>query len=156
MEVKPIGIIRSPFTRSEGAPIQPSAAHGARGSVEVYEEYREGLLDIEGFDRIWLLYWFDRAKPFSLLVTPYLDTRPHGVFATRAPSRPNPIGLSTVRLIGVEGRVLTVEDFDILDGTPLLDIKPYVGRFDVFDAPRSGWLDTVPGWNDRADGRFER
>ena len=111
---------------------------------------------MEGFERVWLLYWFDRAASGGkLIVTPYLEDAPHGVFATRAPTRPNPIGMSPVRLLSVEGNVLRLADVDILDGTPLLDIKPYVPRFDCFQTTRNGWFDAVGERRVVADGRFD-
>jgi tRNA-Thr(GGU) m(6)t(6)A37 methyltransferase TsaA len=153
--VKPIGVIHSPFVRSEGAPIQPALAEGAEGTVLVDPDYADGLRDLDGFERIWLIYWCDRAGPAKLIVTPYLDRHPHGVFATRAPARPNPIGISAVRLLRIEQNVLRVADVDILDGTPLIDIKPYVSRFDSFATQRNGWLDYAAGDRTTADGRFE-
>lgn len=159
MTLKAIGIIRSPFAQAQGTPIQPCFAEGAQGVVEVFEEYHEALRDLDGFDRIWLLYWFDRARPASLVVRPYMDDAEHGAFATRAPVRPNPIGISSVRLLAVEGDRLRVGDLDILDGTPLLDIKPYVPLFDHYPAVRTGWLDGDATRNGRgvcADGRFQK
>jgi tRNA-Thr(GGU) m(6)t(6)A37 methyltransferase TsaA len=156
MKVKPIGIIRSPFKMSAGTPIQSAVAGDSMGTVEVFEEFIPGLKDIEGFDRIWLLYWFDRAGSTRLTVIPYLDAKEHGVFATRAPVRPNPIGMSCVRLISVESNILTIMGIDILDETPLLDIKPYVQSFDSFDVRRCGWLDNIKSGPDRADERFEK
>jgi tRNA-Thr(GGU) m(6)t(6)A37 methyltransferase TsaA len=137
-----IGIIHSPFEDAQGTPIQPRAAEGVHGEVEVFSEFLEGLKDLDGFERIWLVYSFDRAVDLpSLIVHPYLDpTESHGVFATRAPARPNPIGISAVRLLGVRGNLLSVSDVDVLDGTPLLDIKPYVPQFDCFQVSRSGWM----------------
>jgi len=155
MKVKPIGIIHSPFTQSAGMPIQPAVAGGAEGRVEVFPEYSPGLKDLEGFERIWLVYWFDRSADYKLLVRPYLDPAERGLFATRAPSRPNPIGISPVRLLGVEGNIIRIGDVDILDGTPLLDIKPYSPRFDVFKGARSGWLDAA-GPGGAADDRFAK
>lgn len=155
MNLSPIGIIHSPHQRAEGTPIQAALATGAHGTVEVFAEYAAGLRDLDGFERVWLVYWFDRAKPAQLVVTPYLDTTPRGLFATRAPSRPNPIGLSAVRLMGIVGNVLQVEGLDILDNTPLLDIKPYVPAFDAFQAKRIGWCAGVPSGGIVADGRFE-
>jgi len=137
----PIGTIRSPFTDPAGMPIQPAGAKGVRGTVVIEEKYREGLRDLEGFSRIILIYAFHRSDGYSLVVIPFLDTVPHGVFATRAPKRPNAIGLSVVRLVAVNGNDLTVEDIDILDGTPLLDIKPYVPAFDAFPDEKAGWFD---------------
>lgn len=127
-------------------------------TVEVFEEFAAGLKDLAGFERIWLLYWFDRAafEEAALTVMPYLGDTPRGVFATRALARPNPIGLSSVRLAEVRGNSLSIRDVDILDGTPLLDIKPYVPRFDRFDVARSGWFDGAIGTRSVADNRFER
>jgi tRNA (adenine37-N6)-methyltransferase len=155
MNLTPIGIIHSPHQRAEGTPIQAAMATGVRGTVEVLPEYAAGLRDLEGFERIWLVYWFDRAKPAELVVTPYLDTTPRGLFATRAPCRPNPIGLSCVRLLEVRENILHVEGLDILDGTPLLDIKPYIPAFDAFEAKRIGWCAEGRGSGTVADGRFE-
>ncbi len=117
MRVRPVGVIHSPFHEANGTPIQPRAAEGAEGYVEVFDEFVPGLKDLGGFDRIWLIYWFDCAAPGnpSLLVTPYLDERPHGVFATRPPARPNPIGISSVSLLEIRGNRLTIQDVDILD-----------------------------------------
>jgi tRNA-Thr(GGU) m(6)t(6)A37 methyltransferase TsaA len=154
MKVTPIGVVRSSLTKAEGSPIQPVFAEASEGVVEVYEPYREGLKDLDGFERIWLIYWFDRAAEPKLTVRPYLDNTDRGLFATRAPCRPNPIGLSAVRLLRItEGRV-HVGELDVLDGTPLLDIKPYVGKFDCFEVRHNGWLDTVNKGNMESDGRF--
>ncbi len=158
-QVKAIGVIHSPFQQATGTPIQTRAAEGVEGTVEVFPEFVAGLQDLEGFERIWLLYWFDRASQDgnTLRVCPYLDTEhPRGVFATRAPARPNPIGISPVRLLEVVGNVLRVSEVDILDGTPLLDIKPYVSHFDSFQVERLGWLQDAGDWRKAADGRFER
>ena len=155
---RPIGVIRSPFHGPEGTPIQPAAAEGVAGRVELLSRYAGGLQDLDGFSHILLLYYCHRAGPPSLRVRPFLDDHEHGVFATRAPARPNAIGLSVVRLVGIEGSVLEVRDLDILDGTPLLDIKPYVPAFDVRRSARAGWLedrlDRLPETTD--DGRFSR
>ena len=153
---KPIGIIHTPFKEPVGTPIQPSAAKGVEGTVIVFPEYVEGLQDLENFSHIILVYHFHLSKGYSLKVTPYMDTRSHGVFSTRAPSRPNPIGISTVRLLRIEENILYVKDVDIVDGTPLLDIKPYVPDFDVYNAFKIGWLEKnvekLPQARD--DGRF--
>ena len=154
MNTQAIGVIHTPFDAAEGTPIQSALAAGAEGRVEVFPAFRDGLKDLEGFDRLWLLYWFDRADAARLRVVPYLDDVERGVFATRAPCRPNPIGLSSVRLLRVEGNVLQVADVDMLDGTPLLDIKPYVPRFDCSDAARCGWLEEARTGRTRADERF--
>lgn len=152
-----IGIIHSPFTEPSGMPIQPSGAAGIAGSIEIHSQYREGLLDLDGFSHILLLYHFHRVRETRLRVTPFLDTRERGIFATRAPVRPNPIGLSVVELTGIEDTRLTILHVDILDGTPLLDIKPYVPAFDQAPANRIGWLqDTASGAAGRiSDNRFE-
>ena len=155
MKVTPIGIIHSPHQKADGTPVQAALAIGVQGMVEVFPEYAAGLRDLDGFERIWLVYWFDRAKPAQLVVTPYLDTTPRGLFATRAPSRPNPIGLSSVRLLEISGPILRVDGLDILDNTPLLDIKPYVPAFDAFQAKRIGWCAEVQDSGTVADGRFE-
>jgi tRNA-Thr(GGU) m(6)t(6)A37 methyltransferase TsaA len=157
MRLKPIGIIHSPFQQATGTPIQPRFSEGAEGTVEVFSEFLAGLKDLEGFDRIWLLYWFNRApiEKCDLVVRPHLDDTPRGVFATRAPARPNPIGLSAVRLLDVRGNKLRIRDVDILEGTPLLDIKPYFPLFDCFEVARSGWLQGLGLRRAKADGRFE-
>jgi tRNA-Thr(GGU) m(6)t(6)A37 methyltransferase TsaA len=138
-----IGVIRSGHVSSEEAPIQPVFAKGCKGRAEVYPEYADGLRDLEGFSHIYLIYHFHRAGAAHLVVKPYLQDVEHGVFATRSPHRPNPIGLSVVELLGREGNVLYLDGMDILDGTPLLDIKPYTGRFDRINTTRNGWQDEV-------------
>lgn len=135
-----IGIIRTPFSSPEGTPIQPAAAQGIVGRVELDRGFIDGLKDLEGFSHVILIYHFNKAKPASLRVKPFLDGEERGVFATRSPSRPNSIGISVLRLLGIEGNVLCVENVDIVDGTPLLDIKPYVPQFDGADDVRIGWL----------------
>jgi tRNA (adenine37-N6)-methyltransferase len=141
IEFETIGVIHTPFHAPEGMPIQPAGAAGVAGTVEVDALYRAGLRDLDGFSHIILLYYFHRSQGFQLLLTPFLDSEPRGLFATRAPRRPNPIGLSVVRLERIEDRVLHVLDVDILDGTPLLDIKPYVPDFDAQGPRRLGWLE---------------
>jgi tRNA-Thr(GGU) m(6)t(6)A37 methyltransferase TsaA len=152
----PIGVIHSPFHDTAGMPIQPTSAHSTRGTVEVTSEFGEGLKDLEGFSHIILIYHFNRAKGYSLLVEPFLDTAVHGVFATRAPNRPNPVGISVVRLLNVEGSTLHIADVDVVDGTPLLDIKPYVPAFDIRDVEKTGWLsETMHNvYNTKSDDRF--
>jgi tRNA-Thr(GGU) m(6)t(6)A37 methyltransferase TsaA len=151
-----IGTIHSPFFSREGAPIQPQGAKGVPGKVELLPEYERGLRDLVGFSHILLLYHFHRSQGFDLEVIPFLDDESHGVFATRAPKRPNPIGLSLVRLVGVDGATLQIEDIDVLDGTPLLDIKPFVPDFDAREAVRTGWLagKAAAATVAKADGRF--
>jgi tRNA-Thr(GGU) m(6)t(6)A37 methyltransferase TsaA len=150
----PVGVIRSPFTEQKGTPIQPKAAASIGGTVEVFPEYSAGLKDLDGFDRIILIYHLNCIKEGKLAVTPYLDNQPRGIFATRSPCRPNPIGISCVKLIAVRENILEIEELDILDGTPLLDIKPYVPGFDHFEVKRAGWFDNVVFDNNKADDRF--
>jgi len=140
---KAIGVIRSEHTKPEETPIQPVYATGHRGRIEVLPEYAEGLRDLDGFSHVYLIYHFHMADPAKLVVKPFLDDVERGVFATRAPCRPNPIGISIVRLKGRQGNVLYVDDLDVLDGTPLLDIKPYAARFDRIEKTRNGWHDGV-------------
>ena len=158
MELVQIGVIHTPYKVASGTPIQAVYGRDARGEVEVYPEYAEGLDDIEGFDRIWLLYGADRARPPRLKVVPYRDTVERGVFATRAPSRPNSICISSVRLLERRGNILEIADIDILDGSPLYDIKPYIARTDAFPDAKGGWFEKASGEQgevDRADERFE-
>ena len=154
INISPIGVIHSSLKEAKGSPIQPVYANSSEGIVEVYEPYRQALKDIEGFERIWLIYWFHKAGEPKLLVTPYMDTTERGLFATRAPCRPNPIGFSAVRFLRIEECRIYVADVDILDGTPLLDIKPYISRFDCYDVQRNGWVDHVPEKHWIADSRF--
>ncbi|MFW6113005.1 MAG: tRNA (N6-threonylcarbamoyladenosine(37)-N6)-methyltransferase TrmO [Thermodesulfobacteriota bacterium] len=153
---RPIGTISTPFKEPRGTPIQPRAARGAPGTVQVFPEYREGLQDLEGFSHIFLIYHFHLSRDFTLKVKPFLDDEMRGVFATRAPSRPNPIGVSLVRLEGVQGDRLEVLDVDMVDGTPLLDIKPYVPQFDYGPEARIGWIEKnlEKLRSARDDGRF--
>ena len=156
IELSPIGIIHSPFCELEGMPIQPAGAAGVMGTVEVFEAYRAGLRDLDGFSHIILLYQFHCSQGYKLHVTPFMDSEPRGLFATRAPKRPNPIGLSVVRLDRIEDGVLHIQNVDILNGTPLLDIKPYVPRFDAQTNVRTGWLEKPQATvaNRRSDDRF--
>jgi tRNA-Thr(GGU) m(6)t(6)A37 methyltransferase TsaA len=153
---QPIGTISTPFKEPRGTPIQPRAARGAPGTVQVFPEYLEGLQDLEGFSHIFLIYHFHLSRDFTLKVKPFLDEEMRGVFATRAPSRPNPIGVSLVRLERVQGDRLEVLDVDMVDGTPLLDIKPYVPQFDYGPEARIGWLEKnlEKLQSARDDGRF--
>ena len=138
--IHPIGVIHSPFTQKDQTPIQPTRSK-AVGSAEVFPEFVEGLKDLDGFSHIILLYLFHQSNGYTLHVKPFLDHRERGLFATRYPARPNPIGLSIVRLMFVQENLLTVEGIDVLDGTPLLDIKPYVPDFDVRMETRTGWYE---------------
>ncbi len=137
----PIGIVHSPHKTPEGAPIQPAGARDIRGTVEILPEFEEGLSDLSGFSHLILIYHFHLSGPHKLTVKPFLDKTERGLFATRAPSRPNPLGLSVVRLDGVEKNILHIRDVDLVDGTPLLDIKPYVAKFDRRTPEREGWLE---------------
>jgi tRNA-Thr(GGU) m(6)t(6)A37 methyltransferase TsaA len=141
IKYKPIGVIHSPFKEPEGTPIQAAGAKNIDGTVELFSEYAEGLKDLEGFSHIILIYHFHLSRVSSLLVKPYMDSEMHGVFAIRGPGRPNPIGISVVRLVRMEENILFIRDVDIVDGTPLLDIKPYVPEFDVRKVERIGWLE---------------
>lgn len=135
-----IGIIRTPFSKLADMPIQPKGAADSEGHIIVEERFTEGLNDLEGFSHIYLLYKFHRAQRMELTVIPFMDDHPRGVFATRSPLRPNHIGLSIVELIGRDGNELRVRGVDILDNTPILDIKPYIERFDRVEKSRSGWM----------------
>jgi len=153
---RPIGIIHSPFKDIEGTPIQPAGADGIQGTIEVFKEYSPGLKDLEGFSHIILVYHFHLAKEYSPEVQPFLDEAIHGLFATRSPSRPNPIGISVVRLVEVNNSMLQIEGVDIVDKTPLLDIKPYVPEFDMGTGERIGWLSgkSANALRKKADRRF--
>lgn len=143
IEFTPIGIVHSPFKELEDMPIQPAGAKGVKGTVEVFEDFQPGLQDLDGFSHIILLYCFHRSQGYKLKVIPFLDSVHRGLFATRAPNRPNPIGLSVVRLDSIEEGLLHIRNIDILDNTPLLDIKPYVPEFDVQENVRTGWLEKI-------------
>jgi tRNA-Thr(GGU) m(6)t(6)A37 methyltransferase TsaA len=156
VNVTPIGIIRTDHPRAAGTPIQPYHAVGSTGTVEIYAPFVEGLRDLEGFDRIWLIYWFHRAAPAQLQVVPFRDNVARGVFATRAPARPNPIGMSSVRLLAVERHLLRIADVDIVDGTPLIDIKPNIPLYDTYPISACGWFDAAADGPSVADARFER
>lgn len=153
---EPIGVIHSPFKKLDDMPIQPVSAASSAGVVEIFPQFIEGLKSLDGFSHVILLYHFHEARSASLIVTPFLDVTPRGVFATRAPSRPNPIGLSVVKLLSVEDNGLRVEQLDVLDGTPLLDIKPYVPDFDHRPDARIGWFEKAKAQFSRklSDGRF--
>lgn len=157
IEFQPIGVIHTPFTKPEGMPIQPVGAAGVKGTVEIFEEYRPALQDLDGFSHIILLYHFHRSHGFDLHVVPFMDSELRGLFATRAPKRPNPIGLSVVQLVRIEAGVLHILNVDILDGTPLLDIKPYVPEFDAPVKVRAGWLEKASRTvsSRKSDDRFK-
>lgn len=141
IEFRRIGTIRTPYTQLAGMPIQPAGAVGVPGTVEVDDQFSPGLKDLDGFSHVVLLYEFHMSEGYDLEVVPYLDSVSHGVFSTRAPRRPNQLGLSVVRLVRVDGTTLHVLDVDILDGTPLIDIKPHVPAFLPDGDIRCGWLD---------------
>jgi len=140
---RPIGRVYTPFKRPEGMPIQPAGAIGVEGRIEVEPEFEEGLKDLDGFSHIVLLYHFHKSEGYKLIVKPYMDETLRGVFATRAPKRPNSIGFSIVKLIKVEKNIVYIENVDMLNGTPLLDIKPFVPKFDLFDVKKTGWLEST-------------
>ena len=158
IKYKPIGVIHSPFKEPKGIPIQPAGAQGIDGTVELFPEYTEGLKDVEGFSHLILIYHFHLSKESPLKVKPYMDNKMHGVFAMRGPSRPNSIGISIVRLVRVEGNILHIQDIDIVDGTPLLDIKPYVPEFDIREVEKTGWLEKNVHKlsTSKDDGRFTK
>jgi tRNA-Thr(GGU) m(6)t(6)A37 methyltransferase TsaA len=140
IQFSPIGVIRTPFAEIKGTPVQPSASQGTQGRIELNEDLVPGLADLDGFSHLILIYHLHRSSGYNLQVVPFMDDQPRGLFATRAPKRPNPIGLSVVKLLRIEGSVLHIENIDALDGTPLLDIKPYVPQLDHAPEVRIGWL----------------
>jgi len=152
-----IGIVHSGFDSLADMPIQPTSSKSGPGVIEIFPDFAAGLKDLEGFSHIYLLYHFHQVRQSNLVVTPFLDTEPHGIFATRAPSRPNPIGLSLVEIVRLENNLIHVERLDVLDGTPLLDIKPYVPEFEHTHAVRTGWVEQARGQvrTHRSDSRFE-
>jgi tRNA (adenine37-N6)-methyltransferase len=151
MEVTPIGVIHSPYSTRDECPIQPAFSE-AHGSVEVFPEYAAGLKDVETFTHVYLLYEFNRAGDVELVRPTFLDDAPHGIFASRHPCRPNAIGMSIVRLLERRDNVLLVSGVDVLDRTPLLDIKPYMPRFDVVETASNGWADELP-WRPKPGDR---
>jgi tRNA (adenine37-N6)-methyltransferase len=150
--MEPIGIIHTPYATKEDCPIQPLYSSDSHSLVEVFRKYEVGLKDIESFSHIYLLYLFDRSGDVQLVRATFLDDEPHGIYASRHPCRPNGIGLSIVRLIGREGNVLRVEGADMLDKTPLLDIKPYIHKYDSIAAASEGWT-AAKAWRTKPTGR---
>ena len=152
----PIGIVHSPFKSPEGTPIQSVAAKGTEAIIEIFPQFSEGLTDLEHFSHIYILFDLHLAQKKELMVVPFVDNKPHGIFATRSPGRPNSIGISVVILDRIENNKLHVKNIDILDGSPVLDIKPYIPQFDVFENVESGWFpknkETIENKID--DGRF--
>ena len=157
IEYTPIGIVHSPFAEPTEMPIQPTGALGVQGTIEVFESFREGLKDLDGFSHLILIYHFHQSRGFTLRPVPFLDREPRGLFATRAPRRPNSIGLSVVRLDRIDDGLLSITNVDILNGTPLLDIKPYVPAFDTPKDVRTGWLENAGSVvaSHRSDDRFQ-
>ena len=155
IELKPIGIIHTPYIDLKGMPIQPGGAT-ASGTIELSKEYIKGLQDLDGFSHIILIYNFHLTKNVDMIVKPFLDTQPRGIFSTRAPRRPNPIGMSVVKLKAIEGNFLSVDNIDVVDGTPLLDIKPYIAEFDGVEDSSVGWLEKSGSSvkSTLSDGRF--
>jgi tRNA-Thr(GGU) m(6)t(6)A37 methyltransferase TsaA len=154
---RPIGIVHSPYSNPEGTPIQAKTDQDNTAAIEIYPEYVEGLKDLNGFSHVYVLFHMHLTRARPLTVIPFLDTQPHGVFATRSPARPNPIGLSVVLLESISDNMLYIKHIDILDGSPVLDIKPYIMQFDVFETSRNGWLDGNMHKlaQQRDDGRFK-
>ncbi len=153
----PIGVIHTPFTTREGMPIQPVGGMGIAGTVEIFSEYRDGLQDLQEFSHAILLYYFHQNNGFKLRVRPFMDSAQHGLFATRAPKRPNAIGLSVVQIHEIRENIIHIRNVDILDSTPLLDIKPYIPKFDAPENVRVGWLEKTGRSvrHKRSDDRFK-
>ena len=141
LRYNPIGIIHSPFKQPEGIPIQAAFSKNGEGTVELFPQFKQGLKDLEGFSHIILIYHFHKSKGYDLVCRPFLDKVKRGLFATRAPSRPNPIGLSIVRLMGINDGILSVSSLDVIDGTPLIDIKPHIPQFDSPREVKVGWFE---------------
>jgi len=152
-----IGIINTPFNQKDGMPIQAIGAKGIKGTITLDKKFKAGLDDLEGFSHIYLIYHFHKSDNYTLKTKPFLDDKSHGVFSTRAPQRPNPVGISVVKLIGIKGNILEIENVDMLDGTPLLDIKPYIPGFDHHEAEKSGWATGKTGNINtvKSDNRFK-
>ena len=153
---RPIGVVHSPHNDVEGIPVQPAGARGVKGTVVLKPELAPGLKDLEGFSHIILIYHFHLSEGYSLELKPFLDDTVRGVFSTRAPRRPNSIGVSVAKLVKIENNILHLENVDVIDGTPLLDIKPYVSEFDCVENERSGWLTekAKQARRSRSDDRF--
>jgi tRNA-Thr(GGU) m(6)t(6)A37 methyltransferase TsaA len=156
MDLTPIGTVRSSYREQAGTPIQPAYGE-VEAEIRIEEPFRAALADLEGFERIWVITWLDRAGSWRPRVVPYRDTVERGLFSTRAPSRPNPVGLSCVRLLSTDpdAGVVRVAAVDLLDGTPVLDLKPYLPAVDAFPDSRAGWFEASRERRREADGRFE-
>ncbi len=157
MEFSPIGIIHTDYTDPGNMPIQPVSDSSSGGWIEIFDEYSAGLADLDGFSHIYLIFHLHKSSGSRLRVIPFLDTVERGIFATRSPARPNAVGLSVVRLVSVSGNVLRIQGVDMLDGTPLIDIKPFVPFFEDTEDVRTGWFTgkdkEIPG--KLSDGRFK-
>ena len=154
MEFQPVGVVISPHKNRSGMPIQPTFAKGCRGKIIIDKKYTEGLKDLDGFSHIIVIFHLHQSSGYKLSVVPYLDNTPHGLFATRTPNRPNPVGLSVVKLIEVKGNELIIENIDMLDGTPVIDIKPYIPDFDEATEVKTGWYKNASGDKGISDNRF--
>jgi len=141
IRLKPIGIIRTPYKEPKGIPIQGKFKKGVKGTIRLFPKYQTGLKDIEGFSHLILIYYFNRSKEERLTGKPFLEDKEHGIFAIRSPHRPNHIGFSIVKLEEVKDNIITFSEVDILDKTPLLDIKPYVKHFDSRNKVKNGWIE---------------
>jgi len=148
---QPIGVVRGPYTDTGEIPKGPGAKHDAEGTLDVHPEFEAGLTDIDGFSHLFVVWVFDRSTDYDLMAHPPIDDRPHGVFSTRSPRRPNPIGLTVVRLLRRDGPRLHVRGIDMLDGTPFLDLKPYLSSVPP-DELKRGWLDEVEARSRRPGG----
>ncbi|NLP58857.1 tRNA (N6-threonylcarbamoyladenosine(37)-N6)-methyltransferase TrmO [Lutibacter sp. B1] len=157
IKFKSIGTIYTPFKLKEEMPIQSKGAAGIKGTIKLKKKFTKGLKDLNGFSHIYLIYHLHKSINYSLLVTPFLDSEQHGVFATRAPKRPNPIGISVVKILTIKENMIEVEGVDMLDKTPLLDIKPFVPQFDNFETDKIGWLTgkTINLTKIKSDKRFQ-
>ncbi len=156
-QYKPVGIIHSKYKKKEGVPIQGVLSKDSKGWIEIFPEYKDGLIDLDVFSHIFLIYQFHLSKGYSLLTKPFLEDKEHGIFATRAPKRPNPIGISIVKLEKIEENKLYIDEVDIIDGTPLLDIKPFIPEFDSRENTNVGWIGSKLKNKDRhiSDNRFD-
>lgn len=158
IELNPIGYIKTPFNSKKDMPIQPTGAKGIEGTIEIDQKFAEGLKDLDGFSHIVLIYHFHQSEGYNLTVVPFMDDKMHGVFSTRAPRRPNPIGMSVVKLNKIENNVLYIENIDVLDGTPVLDIKPFIPDVDSPEVNKLGWLEgkSKKMADKKSDNRFNK
>ncbi len=152
ISIDPIGIIKTPFKNKDECPIQGAYSSGSKGKVEIFKQHEEGLKDIETFSHIYLIYHFNQAGKIEYARPTFLDDKEHGIYASRHPCRPNSIGISIVKLMERKENILTIECVDILDNTPLLDIKPYIPRFDIINGASEGWIANVQ-YREKPKGR---